>query len=155
MKFKILFVFTFIYINCLSAQIIEKQHTGFIKSYELLNSVKGTWKLVHMSADNIEVDCENMEKSFIEQLNLKKIDSLSLRSKFDIGCAKMEKYILKITDKYIINSNDTTYFKLNKSLEKDVILTNRNKIKMVKLKDNYFRYISTDILWLEFKKIED
>jgi len=141
----------------LSSQLIEKnERISFVKNYKVLKPIKGTWILVHMSTDDMEVDCENFEKSFIDQLKLNGIDSLELRTKFNNSCNSMKNHTLKITDKFMIERNDTIKICLDKQLEKNVIFSqnkqNSYKIQIINLNENYFRFFYSEKMWLEFKR---
>ncbi len=159
MKLKLFFLLSLVFSLNMHSQVIEENDTTFIKDYSLLKSIKGKWKNVHSCIDNIEVDCENFEKSLKKQLELKKSDTLGLRTQFNIICNNMKRHIITITDSLMISRNDTTTLYLDNQLKKDIIYTkgiqNEYKIKVIKIDKDYFRLHSTDNLWLELKKIED
>lgn len=160
MKFKKILIICFLCSLQVHSQLAEKKQTvAFIKNYKLLNSIKGNWALVHMSTDAIEVDCENVEKSFNEQLQIRDIDSLSLRHKFDNSCKNMARGLLEVKEKYVILQKDTMYFKLNDTLKSNVILTKNGSkdflLEIKKLENNYLKWSHSNEFWLIFKKNND
>jgi len=162
MNSKILLFFTLFLSLNLSGQIPEKIKTvSSIKSLNLIKSIKGTWQVVHISADNMEIDCENFESSLSKQLKRSKGNHSEIKEKFKNFCKNKTRKTIKVTDNYILDleTNEKTTFKLDDSLDENMVLTkdglNEYKVKIIKLDDFYFRFFSSEKLWMEFKKIED
>lgn len=164
MKLKRIVLFTFfniIVLNTFSQESENKQEQGYVKSYNLLKSIQGNWKLVHLLVDNMEVDCEHLEKSLLKQLDTDKNNQAMVTEEFNTICKVNESRIINVSHNSIVdkNLNRITFFKLDNNLEENIIIIdkkqNKVKLKIIKINDTYFKLLHSNKEWLKFKRITD
>ncbi|PKH52916.1 hypothetical protein CXF68_20400 [Tenacibaculum sp. Bg11-29] len=164
MEFKKIIIFTFfniIILNTFCQEIDNKQEQGFVKNYNLLKSIQGNWKLVHLFVDGIEIDCEHFEKYLSKNLSSNKNNQEEITEKFNNFCKINDDKIMEVSHNSIFdkNLNKMTFFKLDNNLKENIIVINKkqNKVefKIIRINDNYFKLLHTDKMWLKFKKISD
>lgn len=138
-------------------------------SQNLLDSLQGKWIPVHMKINEDDVDCENFDSALKKQLSDTPADSLSIKKKFEIGCAKLHRMAIEIqgtnfiqqttfSDEQVIT--DTIVFRL----EKDTLIalpnlptgdTNDQKFKIEFLDKNRFNQVYSENTWIEFIRKND
>ncbi|MBA6154940.1 hypothetical protein H3Z83_00180 [Tenacibaculum sp. S7007] len=158
MKAYILFVFLFI-VSITFSQKVDRNGIVYTNPKSLFNELNGQWKVVSMSVENFEVDCEKFEESFLNQLKKNKIDSLSLREKLKLSCRNMNKQIISISKESMVQGRDTLHVKRDNNLKRNTLITKtENKefeLKIEIIDDNYFKLISAKKMWLKLKIIND
>lgn len=164
MKKNMLFLFAAMMVCCLNVQgqVADfKEERGWVKDFELLNSLGGKWEVVTVMMNDIEVDCEHFEESLSKMLKENPDNHLEITNRFNDVYKNIKNKIIEISDHTVFNRGQKkkTVFKEDNSLEEDVILVEergkKTEMKVIKLDEHYFKLIHSEKEWLKFKRVMD
>ena len=144
---------------------LKQKNIAYTNNIERLYKMKGFWEVSSLKINQSEIDCQNFDKSFKEQLLLRKTDSTMLRFELETICfnAKMTK--IEIQNRYFVThfksfdnivSRDTILIQLNKDLENNKIIINTEPEEnlIFEIQNSSF-IIKSNKNWMKYKRIKN